>query len=150
MNGQPKKVLVVDDDQSAVAFVRGALEPQRFVVVGVNNGQAGLSEAKKERPDVIILDVYMPGQTGFYTLQDLKADPETKSIPIIMLTGVSKRLGINFSTRDLYDTMGAEPDIYLEKPIDPMFLRQVTDKLLGVGPAGEDPTGKEGNDDDGS
>ncbi|KKM62266.1 hypothetical protein LCGC14_1523390, partial [marine sediment metagenome] len=90
MNAQPRKVLVVDDDQSALAFVQAALEPDKYVVIGVNDGLAGLSQARKESPDLIILDVYMPRQPGFYTLRDLKSDPQTKSIPVIMLTGVGK------------------------------------------------------------
>ncbi|MHC4462621.1 MAG: response regulator [Planctomycetota bacterium] len=132
MSDQPKKVLVVDDDQSAVAFVRAALEPEKYEVVGVSDGLAGLLQAREEPPDLIILDVYMPRQPGFYTLKDLRADPKTKNIPVIMLTGVGKRLGITFSTQDIYDFLGIEPDVYLEKPVDPMFLRRVTDRLMGM------------------
>ena len=148
MNDQPKaktkKVLVVDDDQTAVAFARAALDPENYEVVGVNDGFAGLSRARDELPDLIILDVYMPRQPGFYTLRDLKADPKTKDIPVIMLTGVGKRLGITFSTQDIYDFLGIEPDVYLEKPVDPMFLRKVADRLLGIDSAGNDRgTGKE-------
>ena len=139
MNAQPKKVLVVDDDRSAVAFIRGALGSEKLEVVGVSDGLKGLSRAREDPPDLIILDVYMPRQIGFYTLRDLKADPRTKDIPIIMLTGVSKRLGITYSTGDLYDFLGIEPDAYLEKPIDPMFLRQVVAKLLGTESVEEDP-----------
>lgn len=137
MNAQPKlkKVLVVDDDQSAIVFVRTALESEKYDVIGVNNGLDGLSQAQKELPDLIILDVYMPRQPGFYTLRDLKADPKTKNIPVIMLTGVGKRMGISFSTQDIYDFLGIEPDVYLEKPVDPLFLRRITDRLLGFGPA---------------
>ena len=133
MDTQPKKVLVVDDDQTAVAFVRAALEPEKYEVIGVSDGLAGLSRAREEPPDLIILDVYMPRQPGFYTLRDLKDDPKTKNIPVIMLTGVGKRLGITFSTQDIYDFLGIEPDVYLEKPVDPTFLRRVTDRLLGTG-----------------
>lgn len=133
MNEQPKKVLVVDDDQSAVEFVRVALESEKYEVVGANDGLAGLSHALKEPPDLIILDVYMPRQPGFYTLRDLKDNDITKNIPVIMLTSVSKRLGIAFSTQDIYDFLGTEPDVYLEKPVDPMFLRKVTDRLMGFG-----------------
>jgi two-component system alkaline phosphatase synthesis response regulator PhoP len=74
----------------------------------------------------------MPRQPGFYTLRDLKDNPETKNIPVIMLTGVGKRLGITFSTQDIYDFLGIEPDVYLEKPVDPIFLRQVANRLLGL------------------
>lgn len=128
---QPKQVLVVDDDESAVVFVHTALDPQDYEVEGVSDGLAGLSRAQDKVPDLIILDVYMPRQVGFYTLQDLKADPRTKHIPIVMLTSVGKRMGITYSTQDLYDFLGIEPDAYLEKPVDPMFLRQVVDRLLG-------------------
>ncbi len=138
MKDRPKRVLVVDDDQSAVAFVRGALEPAKYEVVGVSDGLAGLSQARQEPPDLIILDVYMPRQPGFYTLRDLKDDPKTKNIPVIMLTGVGKRLGITFSTQDIYDFLGIEPDVYLEKPVDPMYLRRITDRLLGMSPTATD------------
>jgi CheY-like chemotaxis protein len=139
MNAQQRKVLVVDDDQVAVAFVRAALEPEKYEVVGAGDGLAGLSRAREEPPDLIILDVYMPGQPGFYTLRDLKTDPKTKNVPVIMLTSISKRLGTTFSTQDIYDFLGTEPDVYLEKPIDPMFLRKVTDRLLGMNSATNGP-----------
>jgi DNA-binding response OmpR family regulator len=131
-------VLVVDDDQTAVAFVRTALEPEKYEVIGVSDGLAGLARARKEPPDLIILDVYMPRQPGFYTLRDLKADPKTKNIPVVMLTGVGERLGITFSTQDIYDFLGIEPDAYLEKPVDPRYLRKIIDKLLSVGFTGND------------
>ncbi len=144
MNNQRKKVLVVDDDQTAVAFVRAALEPEKYVVVGVDNGLAGLSRAREEPPDLIILDVYMPRQPGFYTLRDMKADPKTKDIPVIMLTGVGRRLGISFSTQDIYDFLGTEPEVYLEKPVDPMFLRKVTARLLGKNSTANGPATRKG------
>ena len=135
MNAPPKKILVVDDDQSAVAFVRTALESEKYEVTGAVDGLAGLSQVRKDPPDLIILDIYMPRQPGFYTLRDLKEDPKTKTIPVIMLTSVGKRLGITFSTQDIYDFLGIEPDVFLEKPVDPMFLRKITDRLLGMGSA---------------
>ncbi len=133
MNSQQKKVLVVDDDQTAVIFVRAALESEKYEVLSASDGPAGLSQAREEPPDLIILDVYMPQQPGFYTLRDLKTDPKTKNIPVIMLTSVARRLGVAFSTQDMYDFLGTEPDVYLEKPVDPIFLRRVTEKLLGMG-----------------
>ena len=135
MNAPPKKILVVDDDQSAVAFVRAALESEKYEVTSAVDGLAGLSQVRKDPPDLIILDIYMPRQPGFYTLRDLKEDPKTKTIPVIMLTSVGKRLGITFSTQDIYDFLGIEPDVFLEKPVDPMFLRKITDRLLGMGSA---------------
>ncbi|MHC4654941.1 MAG: response regulator [Planctomycetota bacterium] len=63
MNAPPKKILVVDDDQSAVAFVRAALESEKYEVAGAVDGLAGLSQVRKDPPDLIILDVYMPRKT---------------------------------------------------------------------------------------
>lgn len=144
MSGEPKKVLVVDDDESAIAFVRAALEPDRYEVVGVSDGLAGLSRAREEPPDLIVLDIYMPRQVGFYTLRDLKADPKTKHIPVIMLTAVGKRLGVAYSTQELYGFLGAEPDVHLEKPVDPVFLRRVAAEVLAAEPAGQGSAAKEG------
>ncbi len=144
MKAQLKKVLVVDDDQDATAFVRAALEQGNYEVAGVSDGLAGLSQARQEPPELIILDVYMPRQPGFYTLRNLKDDPKTKNIPVIMLTGIGKRFGAAFSAQDMYDFLGIEPDAYLEKPVDPMYLRQVTDRLLGMSSVAKDsPTGED-------
>ncbi len=144
MTDQTKPVLVVDDDESALAFVRAALESDGHDVVGAGDGLSGMSRAQKEHPDLIILDVYMPRQPGFYTLRDLKSDPKTKDIPVIMLTSVSKRLGVTFSTQDLYDFLGTEPDVFLEKPVEPKLLRETVARLLGVGPAKGTSRPKEG------
>ncbi len=144
MKTQLKKILVVDDDQSVAAFVSAALDPEKYEVVGAGDGLAGLSLACKEPPDLIILDVYMPRQPGFYTLRDLKDDPKTKEIPVIMLTSISKRLGVAFSTQDIYDFLGTEPDVYLEKPVDPIYLCRITDKLLGMSSTTNSSPTKEG------
>jgi DNA-binding response OmpR family regulator len=132
INDKPKKVLVVDDDKTAVAFVRAVLEMEKYEVTDASDGLAGLSKAREELPDLIILDVYMLGEPGFYALRNLKSDSKTKNIPVIMLTGVGRRLGITFSIQDLYNFLGVEPDAYLEKPVDPIFLRLVIDRLLGM------------------
>jgi two-component system alkaline phosphatase synthesis response regulator PhoP len=143
MDRQRNKILVIDDDETAVAFVRATLDPDRFEVIGISNGPEGLSQARQITPDLIILDVYMPGEAGYYTLQDLKNDPKTSRIPVIMLTGVSKRLGIALSTQDLYNVLGTEPDLYLEKPVDPMFLRQTVDNIVCSRHTARGPEAKE-------
>jgi two-component system alkaline phosphatase synthesis response regulator PhoP len=139
ISAQPKKVLVVDDDQSMVTFVRTALEVEEYEVIDADDGLTGLSRAHEDAPDLIILDVYLPGESGFFVLRNLKSDSKTKDIPVVMLTGIGRRLGIVFSTRDFYDFLGVEPDAYLEKPVDPIFLRLVTGRLLGMDPAVNGP-----------
>ena len=138
MTEPTRRVLVLDSDESAVAFVRSALEADKYEVVGETNGATGVVRARRERPHLIILDVYMIRHPGLYTLRDLKLDPRTKDIPVIMLSSVGRRLGVCFSTRDVCEHVGIEPDVLLEKPVDPTVLRGVAETLLGAArPKGE-------------
>ena len=83
INDKPKKVLVVDDDQTAVAFVHAALEMEKYEVIGASDGLTGLLRTREELPDLIILDVYMPGEQGFYALRNLKSDSKTNSFWVV-------------------------------------------------------------------
>ena len=132
MGGDEKHiVLVVDDEPDAVEFVRAVMEEDGYEVTSASNGAECKRLLKKATPDLLILDVNMPGEAGFYVLRDLKADPRTKDMPVIMLTGVGKESGIPFASKDLKEFVGCEPDAYLEKPVDPGYLRQVARRLLG-------------------
>ncbi|MCD4761239.1 response regulator [bacterium] len=129
-----KKILVVDDEPDAVEFVTEILSHIEGVsVISSADGVEGLEKAKTEGPDLIVLDVQMPRKDGFSMFSDLKQDPVTKDIPVIMLTGVTVRMGIKFSAEDMGEYMGAEPEAYIEKPIDPGALLQATEKILGTG-----------------
>ena len=123
-------VLVVDDEPDAVAFVTAVMEEAGHRVVSAGSSDECMARLKEITPDLIVLDVNMPGRPGFYALSDLKKDPATQSIPVIMLTGVSRQIGVDFSTSDLNDFLGCEPDVFLEKPIDPEYLTKVAGDLL--------------------
>ncbi len=125
-------VLVVDDEPDAVEFVRAVMEDDGYEVMSASNGEECKRCLETRTPDLMVLDVNMPGEAGFYVLKDLKADPKTKDMPIIMLTGVSQQVGVSFSSGDLYDFLGCEPDMFLEKPVDPAYLSQVARQLLGL------------------
>jgi CheY-like chemotaxis protein len=140
MTRRLKTVLVMDDDESAAAFVRNALGPDGYRVMGAQDGLAGLRQAKKHRPDLIVLDICMPRHPGLYTLRDLKSDPETRDIPVIILTSVGKRLGVSVSTEELCRFLGIESMAFLEIPVDPAFLREMTERLLGNGAEGNNAT----------
>ncbi len=129
-----KKILVVDDEPDAVEFVTEILSDLKGVsVISAADGVEGLEKAKTEGPDLIVLDVQMPRKDGFSMFSDLKQDPVTKDIPVIMLTGVTARMGLKFSAEDMGEYMGAEPEAYIEKPIDPGALLQAAEKILGTG-----------------
>ena len=128
-----KTVLIVDDEQDAVEFVQAVLsEIGGIAPISANDGVSGLQKAKESTPDLIILDVQMPGKSGFDVFLDLKKEASTKNIPIIMLTGVAEKVGIRFSGKDMGDFMGEEPQVYIEKPVDPEELKSTVSKLLGL------------------
>ena len=114
-----KKVLVVDDEDDAVTFLEAILKKQGFDVISASDGEAGLSKARSESPDLIILDVQMPKLDGFDVFRILRDDEKTKEIPIIMLTGIEEKIGIGFSKEDMKEFYHKEPQDYLEKPIEP-------------------------------
>jgi CheY-like chemotaxis protein len=125
-------VLVVDDEPDAVEFVRAIMEDAGYEVMSASNGEECKRCLRKSTPDLMVLDVNMPGQAGFYVLKDLKSDPRTRDMPIIMLTGVAQQSGIPFNSDDLAEFLGCEPDAYLEKPVDPSRLSKVARDLLGA------------------
>ena len=128
-----KKVLIVDDEADAVAIAEAMLSDIGGVVtVSANDSDAGLAKARAEKLDLIILDVQMPGKNGFDLFADLKRDEATKDIPVIMLTGVESKTGIGFSAKDMQAFLGAKPDAYLDKPVEPETLQTTVKQLLGL------------------
>ena len=130
---ETKKILLVDDEPDAIAIVEAMLsELGEFVIFTASDGLAGLEKAKAVQPDLIILDVQMPGKSGFYVFSDLRKNESTKDIPVIMLTGIAEQTGIGFSAHDMGDLLGEEPNAYLEKPIEAAALQRTAAKLLGL------------------
>lgn len=85
-----KKVLAVDDENDVLLILKTALRDDYDVSVA-SSGSEALEEVENFRPDVIILDMMMPGMDGLEVLEKLRANPETESIPVIFLTGVSDK-----------------------------------------------------------
>ena len=82
----PVTILVIDDDPKAVELVATALEPEGFHVLRAYTGETGVALAETERPDLIILDLLMPGMNGFEVLDRLAQAPVTRKMPIIIFT----------------------------------------------------------------
>jgi PAS domain S-box-containing protein len=117
-SGAAGTVLVIDDDAAARNLLARSLGKEGFRVVEAASGEAGLRLAVESKPDVITLDVVMPGMDGWAVLTRLKADPALAEVPVIMLTIVDeKHLGF---------TLGASE--YLTKPIDRQRLTEVVKK----------------------
>ncbi len=81
-----QRILVVDDDKSIVKILRGYLEQSGFIVLDAFDGEAALHMLRRERPDLVILDLMMPNRDGWEVTRIVRADPVLASTPVIMLT----------------------------------------------------------------
>lgn len=130
---EARTVLIVDDEPDAVTIATSVLSDLDGVsVMSAADGEAGLQKARTEKPDLIVLDVQMPGKSGFDVFAELKEDAGTRAIPVVMLTGVADKTGMAFSKKDMGDFIGQEPDAYIEKPLDPVTLQKTVAKILGI------------------
>jgi twitching motility two-component system response regulator PilH len=128
-----KKVLVVDDDPDIRMLNKSIVEESGYTPIEAENGEEGLKMAKKENPDLIILDVLMPKQSGVRLYRDLVTHKSLKHIPIILLSGIAKSTFMR-SQKALTQFGGAEvpePEVYLEKPIEPEKLAIRIKEALG-------------------
>ena len=127
-----KKVLVVDDDPDVRLFSVTVLEENGYEPLEAANGEEGLKVIKKEKPELIILDVLMPRQSGIRLYRELKTDKTYKDIPIIILSGIAKKTFLR-SQKALTEFGGKEvpePKVYLEKPVEPEVLAEEIKKIL--------------------
>ncbi len=112
-----KKVLFVDDEPGYSRAMTYALEKEGYEVVSASNGLQALIKAQKENPDLIILDVMLPGMDGFEVCSRLRNDPQTSRIPIIMLSAkgqdADKSTGLRVGALD-----------YLTKPVENTSLME--------------------------
>ena len=92
-DGAPIRVLAVDDEESTIAAVGSILRPQGCTVLAAKSGEEALAVAASARPDIILLDVQMPGMNGNDVASSLSTDERTNSIPIVMLTSFDGHRG---------------------------------------------------------
>jgi two-component system phosphate regulon response regulator PhoB len=127
-----KKVLVVDDDPDVRLFSVTVLEEHGYTPLEAANGEEGLKMIKQEKPELIILDILMPRQSGIRLYRELKTDKSFKDIPIIILSGIAKKTFLR-SQKALTEFGGKEvpePKVYLEKPVEPEVLADEIKKIL--------------------
>ncbi|MBN2178333.1 MAG: response regulator [Deltaproteobacteria bacterium] len=127
-----KKVLTVDDDPDIIAFVKTVLEENSYSPLIARNGEVGLDLAREEKPDLVILDVLMPKQSGIRMYRELKADESLKDTPVIILSGIAKRtfLRSQEALTEFGDQPVPEPDLYIEKPVEPDELAEAIKNLI--------------------
>ena len=109
-------VLIVDDSESAIQSIEALLIPLGHKTLIARNGEEALEIARSEQPDMMLLDVMMPGMNGFEVCQAIRADPETQDLPVVMVTALQDR-----ESRITGLNVGA--DDFLSKPVDRLELR---------------------------
>jgi len=121
-------ILVVDDDPDLVETVAMMLESKGCEVGMAYDGIEGEESIKQRRPDLVILDIMMPRKDGYVLCAEMKANPETQDIPVVLLTAVGEAVPTTRYTHA--DGMSTEADDYIPKPIDTEGLWEVVSNLL--------------------
>ena len=119
----PATVLVVEDDPVILRLLEVNFELEGFDVLLAHDGAEGIDVARSDRPDVIVSDIMMPHTSGLELLAALKGDPDTKGIPIILLSAKAQ-------TSDLKVGLDAGADDYVTKPFEPLDLVERVNALL--------------------
>jgi CheY-like chemotaxis protein len=120
----PPKVLVCDNEAALRALVRGALELGDYEIVEAHDGDQSVELARSCVPDLIVLDMMMPGRTGLEVLAELRAEDRFAETPVIMLTARAQ-------AQDRLAAVDAGVSRFLPKPFSPLELASVVKELLG-------------------
>ena len=128
-----RKILVVDDDSDILELVKNRLQANNYKVISASNGMDGIRRAQQQKPDLIVMDVMMPGYTGADVVKVLQSDMATANIPVIFLTSVVSHLSPGG------ESMGINVDgkFYssIAKPYQPEKLLSEIKRVLGDGAA---------------
>lgn len=120
-----KKILVIEDDPATQRLVEYSLKQEGYQIITASNGLDGIRKALGESPDLVILDVMLPGMDGFEICYRLRSEPATKKLPILMFSAkaqeIDKETGIKVGADD-----------YLTKPSAPADIVSHVEKLLAA------------------
>jgi two-component system alkaline phosphatase synthesis response regulator PhoP len=119
-----KKIMVVDDEPYIARVIKFKLEQEGYTVISANDGQSGLQKIKEEKPDMVLLDVMMPGLSGYEVCQKIREDAELAGIPVVILTAKGQE-----RDREQGLTMGASD--YITKPFSPNRLLELVKSMIG-------------------
>ena len=119
-----KKILVIEDNAINLRMVSYALTKQGYEVITATNGLIGFKKINEEHPDLVILDIMLPGLDGYDICERVRMNPETEKLPIIMTSGKTLQ-----DDKDIGMRLGAS--VYLTKPVPPSEMLTNVKSLLG-------------------
>ncbi len=120
----PKKILIIDDEPHLVEILANRLRSAGYEVISASSGEIGLEQARRENPDLILLDVLMPDLDGYEVLRHLKEAAPTRAIPVMMLT-------VKKWSEDIQRSMAGGAADYVVKPFQPATLLEKVKKVIG-------------------
>ena len=119
------KILVVDDDASSLELMEAMLVPNGYEIITANDGSKAVAIIVEKKPDLILLDIMMPGLDGYSTLTKIKENKTISKIPVVMLTAMGFQLNKELALR--FGAVG-----YITKPVDLVELLKTISRLLSV------------------
>ncbi len=120
----PKVILVIEDDPAQRRLIEGMLGASGYRTASASDGDSGLAAARARTPDLIILDVMMPGRNGYQTCRALRAEEATRQVPILILTAKEQET-------DRFWAAQVGSSGFLRKPVEPAELLDAVAGLLG-------------------
>ena len=118
-----KRILIVDDSPTEIEFIKKAVDEGEYELITASNGDEAIKKCLELHPDLVLLDVVMPVKDGFSVCRELKKNPQTKDIKIIIVTSKNKPLDEHWSMKQ-----GA--DSYISKPFEPSELSEAVSQII--------------------
>lgn len=118
------RILIVEDEESLLKLESILLTSKGYRVTGVMDGMSALDEVRRNRPDLVILDIMLPRMDGFEVCRQLKGDPDTAQIPVVMLTAKK-------NSQDMATGQQAGCDAYITKPFKSSKVLETIQHFLG-------------------
>jgi len=128
-----KTVLAVDDEVDAREFVSTVLEENGYTPILAENGEEAMELIRENKPDLVIMDILMPKQSGIRMYRELKTSESLRDIPVIIYSGIARRTLFRAQAA-LTESSGErvpDPEAYIEKPVTPEHLVATIKKILG-------------------
>ncbi len=125
---EKKTILVIEDNDLNRKLMRALLRPEDFRILEAEDAQSGICMAREQRPDLILMDIQLPGMDGLTATSILKQDPLLKHIPVVAVTSYAM-------AGDSEKARSAGCDRYITKPIDIRSFKELIRNILGAGAA---------------